>query len=140
MSSANSLVQTHVRNNIGYITLSDPTKMNALTEAMGKEFTSAVESMCTEAREQRIRACIITGQGKAFSAGGDLDWLRERHDTAPYVNKQIMFNFYNLYLCVRRIPVPTIAAINGPAIGAGMCKNTIPFVLVFSYFRYDSWL
>ena len=140
MSSVGKLVQTDVRNNIGYITLSDPAKLNALTEAMGNEFTEAVDKMCVEAQKQRIRACIITGEGKAFSAGGDLDWLRERHDTAPYLNKQIMFKFYNLYLCVRRIPVPTIAAINGPAIGAGMCMYHMMISNYMIYPRHDTGL
>jgi enoyl-CoA hydratase len=90
---------------------------------MGLEFTAAVNHMNTLAADQSIRSCIITGSGHAFSAGGDLAWLRERHDSTPYQNRLTMLKFYNLYLHVRTLTVPTIAAINGHAIGAGMCMT-----------------
>ena len=62
--------------------------------------------------------------GEAFSAGGDLKWLRERH-TVPsaYDNAKTMVDFYKRFLSVSKIPVPTIAAINGSASGAGLCMT-----------------
>lgn len=66
-------------------------------------------------------AVVITGAGKAFSAGGDYGFLRERGKDTPARNAHLMRQFYDLYLRVRKIPVPLIAAINGPAVGAGMC-------------------
>lgn len=68
-----------------------------------------------------IGAVVITGNGRAFSAGGDLGWLRLRHRDTPSRNSKIMHDFYNKFLRVRQIPVPVVAAINGPAIGAGLC-------------------
>ena len=62
--------------------------------------------------------------GAAFSAGGDLKWLRERHSAkSAYSNTKTMVDFYKRFLCISRIPVPTIAAINGAAIGAGLCMT-----------------
>lgn len=53
-----------------------------------------------------------------------MKWLRERHhEPSPYKNAKTMVDFYNMFLCVHKIPVPTIAAINGAAIGAGMCMT-----------------
>jgi enoyl-CoA hydratase/carnithine racemase len=52
-----------------------------------------------------------------------LDWLRQRHDTAPFLNSLIMVDFYNSFLCIRNVGVPTIAAVNGAAIGAGLCMT-----------------
>lgn len=92
-------------------------------EPMGVEFASAVSHMNTLAADQQIRSCVVTGSGNAFSAGGDLAWLRERHDATPYQNRLTMLKFYNLYLHIRTLTVPTIAAINGHAIGAGMCMT-----------------
>lgn len=108
---------------VGVITLSNPSHLNALTVEMGEEFKDHVKQMRDHARNQNIRACIVTGDGDAFSAGGDLNWLRERHSTSAYLNSLIMLDFYNRFLCIRDIHVPTIAAINGAAIGAGLCMT-----------------
>ncbi len=116
-------VKTSFANGIGQILLSDPKRMNALTEAMGWEFLDAIKTMQAAVDKQEIRSVIITGEGAAFSAGGDLDWLRQRSQTSAFENRRIMIQFYNFYLSVRKIGVPTIAAINGPAIGAGMCMT-----------------
>lgn len=61
--------------------------------------------------------------GDAFSAGGDLKWLRERHTMNSYQNSIIMFDFYNMFLSIRNIHCPVIACINGSAIGAGLCMT-----------------
>lgn len=122
--SFSSLVRTDILpDKTGLITLCDPSRLNALTEPMGLEFTAAVNHMNELAANQTIRSCIVTGEGHAFSAGGDLVWLRERHNCTPYQNRIIMMRFYNFYLHIRTLTVPTIAAINGHAIGAGMCMS-----------------
>lgn len=74
-------------------------------------------------QRHEIRACIVTGAGEAFSAGGNLDWLEDRHNHSPHSNYQTMIQFYNFFLSIRHLNVPTIAAINGHAIGAGMCMT-----------------
>jgi len=70
-------------------------------------------------------AVVLTGQGKAFSAGGDLDFLKARSVDTPLNNAKTMVEFYRRFLVpVRQSPVPVIAAIHGPAIGAGACLAT----------------
>uniref|UniRef100_A0A7S2GRD6 Enoyl-CoA hydratase n=1 Tax=Octactis speculum TaxID=3111310 RepID=A0A7S2GRD6_9STRA len=64
----------------------------------------------------------MTGEGRAFSAGGDLDFLRDRCRDKPERNAAVMRSFYRRFLSIRNsLTVPTISALNGPAIGAGLC-------------------
>ena len=108
------------RSDVAVVTLNAPDSLNALTEAMGNEFHDAVTD---SALRGRARALVLTGAGRAFSAGGDLRWLRARHDAAPDSNVETMRAFYAKYLSVLSgpVPIPTIAAVNGPAVGAGLC-------------------
>jgi enoyl-CoA hydratase/carnithine racemase len=70
--------------------------------------------------DKAMRALVMTGEGRAFSAGGDFGFIadRQRGDVAD--NKRVLARFYTTFLALQRLPVPTIAAINGPAVGGGM--------------------
>jgi enoyl-CoA hydratase len=74
--------------------------------------------------DESVRAVILTGAGKAFCAGGDLAMLARdagaEGATGPSMGATPR-EFYDRFLSIRRLAVPTIAAINGPAIGAGLC-------------------
>ncbi|KAI8929404.1 3-hydroxybutyryl-CoA dehydratase-like protein, mitochondrial [Entophlyctis helioformis] len=96
-----------------------PDSLNPLTAAMGEEFTQVLGDLGQSAD---VRALVLTGNGRAFSAGGDLEFLRERTRTSPMDNQAIMRAFYHRFLTpLINLPVPTIAAINGHAVGAGLC-------------------
>jgi enoyl-CoA hydratase len=103
----------------------DPDHLNAMTRAMGEAFRERISQL---AGDESIRAVVLTGEGRAFSAGGDLDMLRDQADrgaAAPGIAwrgiRDDMSTFYRLFLSIRDLPCPTIAAINGHAIGAGFC-------------------
>ncbi len=123
--STPDLVLLHRDGDVATLTLHDPDRRNAMTEAMGQALAARVADL---APDPTLRAVVLTGSGRAFSAGGDLDWIEqrarlgaERPGRARQANRDRMRNFYKLFLSVRDLPCPTVAAVNGHAIGAGLC-------------------
>jgi len=100
------------------ITLNRPDRLNALTVDMGEAFADVIDSL---RGDTDVRAVVLTGAGRAFSAGGDLEFLRARQADTPDGNAREMKAFYKRFLSMRTLGVPLVAAINGHAIGAGMC-------------------
>lgn len=102
------------------LTLSLPERRNAMTEAM----TSAwVDAMAGLRADRSVRAVVVTGEGSAFCAGGDLSWIEQGdpEGNTPDRLRAKMRPFYQSWLAIRELEVPTIAALNGAAIGAGLC-------------------
>lgn len=100
------------------VTLNRPEIRNAMDEELTSEFAEAMVALRHDAD---ARAVIITGKGSAFCAGGDLSWIQPGPDASVPEMRRKMRVFYRKFLAVRDIEVPTIAAINGPAVGAGLC-------------------
>lgn len=119
------LVRLSRDGNIATLLFDDPERRNAMSRAMGEAFRDRITELCAD---PTLRAVVVSGSGRAFSAGGDLEML-ERHaalaSAAPGRAwrgiRDEMTGFYRLFLAVRELPVPTIAAIQGAAIGAGLC-------------------
>jgi enoyl-CoA hydratase len=104
---------------VGLLTLNIPEKLNALSVAVGEEFQRVVTTVVAPHRD--LRALVVTGAGTAFSAGGDLQFLNDRQHATARENSDEMLRYYDRFLSLRRVvPVPTIAAINGAAVGAGL--------------------
>jgi len=104
------------------VRLNDPARLNSLTADMGDQFLEVVDFLCNKGAEG-LGAVVLTGTGRAFSAGGSLSFLHDRSNDSPCRNATVMRRFYERFLSMRRIPVPVIAALNGPAIGAGLCVS-----------------
>jgi enoyl-CoA hydratase/carnithine racemase len=105
---------------VGTLTLSRPDDMNAMSPEMIAELAEIAPWLADRAP---IRALIVTGEGRAFSAGGDVTWFRRGLDD-PDVDlvQQVRRGADVLHQAIvdfRRIPCPVIAAVNGPAAGAG---------------------
>jgi 2-(1,2-epoxy-1,2-dihydrophenyl)acetyl-CoA isomerase len=105
---------------IATITLNRPEKLNAYTTAMGDEVTHAFRRLH---RDETVRAVILTGAGRAFCAGVDLEHL-EAHEhgknasEGPRLGEEDFLR--KLPLEMLDYPKPIIAAINGHAVGVGM--------------------
>ncbi len=110
---------------VAIVTFNDPERRNAMTEAMGRAISEQMKAL---AEIPSLRAVVLTGAGRAFSAGGDLamiESMARKGSSNPGVEIRreiggFMRRFYDLYLSVRSLPCPTIAALNGAAIGAGL--------------------
>lgn len=89
--------------------------------AMSEQMTASWGKVMTALRADRsVRAVVVTGRDRAFCAGGDLSWLGGDPDAGVSTLRQRMLRFYRTWLSVRELAVPTIAAVNGAAIGAGL--------------------
>mmetsp|Transcript_8604 Transcript_8604/g.11896 ORF Transcript_8604/g.11896 Transcript_8604/m.11896 type:complete len:302 (-) Transcript_8604:40-945(-) len=105
-------------NGVFILKFHNPQALNALTVDMGIQFKSIVQNL---ASSPKLRCVVLTGSGKAFSAGGDLQFLLDRSNDTPHNNSIMMKQFYERFLAIRTLPVPVISAINGSAVGAGLC-------------------
>jgi len=97
---------------IATITFNDPEKLNPMSMAMSESTRLALEEC---ARDEAIRAVIITGAGRAFSAGGDLREIRQ--DVPPLLFRDGIAQVFKTVLTIVNLEKPVIAAVNGPAVG-----------------------
>lgn len=100
----------HVDKHVAVITVNDPNRRNAVTDAMSAQLRSAVER--AEA-DPGVHAVVLTGAGKAFSAGADLSEL-------GVAAEEGLLRLYDGFIAVGNCTLPTIAAVNGAAVGAGL--------------------
>lgn len=103
---------------IAVLTLTDSARKNAMSVALGDAFLDAIAQVIANAR---VRAVVITGANSTFSAGGDLNMLEQLKTYSSEDAKNFMLNFYSKFLSITELSIPTIAAVQGPAIGAGLC-------------------
>ena len=105
-----SLVELDVNNGVATLTLNAPNERNTLTAPMVAEIVAAMDAL--EADES-VGAVVVTGAGSAFCAGANLGNLAEADETS-------LGRIYEGFLRIARSPLPTLAAVNGAAVGAGM--------------------
>jgi enoyl-CoA hydratase len=103
-------VLVDIADRVATITVNDPDRRNAVTADISRALRAAIEA--AEADTQ-VHAVVVTGAGKAFCAGADLTALGEAAEDGLRV-------IYDGFLAVANCALPTIAAVNGAAVGAGL--------------------
>ncbi len=114
---------THLRverpsDGVALLMLDNPDQRNAMSDTMTAAWTSAVADL---AGDSSVRVVVVTGAGPAFCSGGNTSWIAGEPDATVDELRTRMLPFYRAWLSIRSLEVPTIAAVNGPAIGAGLC-------------------
>jgi enoyl-CoA hydratase/carnithine racemase len=112
-----SLVSLRTERSITAIRLNRPEYLNAMSQAMAREFAAAVR----RASREKSKVIILEAAGPAFCAGGDLAFIEENMKRAKASLAPIMKRFYGDFLSIREVPQVTIAKIHGTAVGAGLC-------------------
>jgi enoyl-CoA hydratase/carnithine racemase len=103
---------------VAVVTLAYPERRNAMSAPM----TRSWQRLMGQLRYDRaVRCVVVTGEGRAFCSGGDTGWIGSEPDATVDALRDRMLPFYRAWLSIRDLEVPTIAAVNGAAIGAGMC-------------------
>jgi enoyl-CoA hydratase len=116
-------VRPHLRvdrrdDGVAVLTLDNPDQRNAMSDEMTASWVAVVDDL---AADRDLRAVVVTGAGSAFCSGGNTGWIASEPDATVDHLRTRMVAFYRAWLSIRRLEVPTIAAVNGPAIGAGLC-------------------
>lgn len=101
-----------------WVTLNRPEAMNAMSPALTADLAKAVDAL---ERDPRVRVVVITGAGRAFSAGGDLKSFREAVASGRYAEFIAgLRQSQALFRRIEALPCPVIAAVNGAAVAGGL--------------------
>ena len=116
-----SLLKIETADHVTTLTLDRPDTMNPLgATGDGDAFAAACDAINAD---MAVRCVILTGAGRAFSAGGDIKAMKERTGTfggtAPEISDGYRNNIHKVLRALYGLRVPLIAAVNGPAIGLG---------------------
>jgi enoyl-CoA hydratase len=113
-------VKTDIAEGVAVVTLDAPDRRNALTLPMVDEVTAALDAVESD---PTVGAIVVTGTAPAFCAGADLSHLGESQ-------REGLLRIYEGFLRIGRSPLPTIAAVNGAAVGAGVNLALVCDVIV----------
>lgn len=102
---------------VAVLTLDDADRRNALSRPMVDDIVTAVEELETD---DSVGALVVTGAPPAFCAGADLSDLADSGDDDDEAAAAALRAIYEGFLRVARSSLPTVAAVNGPAVGAGL--------------------
>ena len=113
--------QTIADGRVRTVTLNRPDRRNALSPEMQAELIVAME----QAARDRCRVLVLTGAGEAFCSGLDLAVLRTMTDASDMDHRAHAANVARMFRVLYELPIPTIAAVRGPAIAGGTGLATI---------------
>jgi 2-(1,2-epoxy-1,2-dihydrophenyl)acetyl-CoA isomerase len=115
MNSYTSLSFEVDADRIGLLTLRCPAQHNSLNETLKAELRQLMSAL---AHDRELAALVITGEGRSFCSGGDLQHLKNTERTAD-LDRRRLYGLHDWVQPLMNLELPVIAAVNGPAIGAG---------------------
>jgi len=123
-----------VQDDIATVTLNRPQKLNAYTTLMGNELTHAYEYL---SKREDVRVVIMTGAGRGFCSGADVGAvfqkdINQRSTSETPRGGEVVHPRSGLHYALRNCAKPTIAAINGPAVGIGLTLTLLQDIRIMA--------
>jgi enoyl-CoA hydratase/carnithine racemase len=110
-------IKARIESGVGVLTLNRPKQYNAMTPEMMSEVMTLLDAWTSD---DRVRVLLIDAEGRGFSAGGDLDFLDTLTKMTPnQIRSEVYTYFATGIKKIKTFPKPTVAAVNGAAVGAG---------------------
>lgn len=121
------MIKYEIKNEIGILTLNRPEKRNALHPELVKQMKTQLNET---AEDKSVKVLIITGEGKAFCAGADLEYLNEMKNYSSLENEKDSRELAELFVTIYNFPKPVIAAVNGAAVAGGCGLASVCDIIV----------
>ena len=109
-------LQISIKDNIAYILLNRPERLNSFDIKLGEELYNALKEIH---KKQEIRAVVLKGTGKGFCGGGDVKEMYDAEDKSKFL-RDLTKAIHRCVIEMRTMEKPVIAAVNGAAFGAGL--------------------
>lgn len=116
------VIETEVRDRVGYITLNRPERRNALSYAMVTQLKQALSQW---QQDPAVRIVVLRAKGPVFCSGADIEYLQKLQDYTFQENLTDSLNLMELYMMMYRYPKPLIAQVEGPALAGGAGLVTV---------------
>lgn len=110
-------IKVKISNYVAFVTLSRPEIHNAFNSLMIEELTTAFKLL---ENDEEVRVIVLTGKGKSFSAGADINYMRESKEFTYEENEDDALRLEELFYTIYKTPKPVIGRINGSAFGGGI--------------------
>lgn len=111
------MIEVERQGAIAFVWLARPAVHNAFNASLIAELTNAFQTLGTE---PEIRAIVLGGRGKSFSAGADAEWMRQQGAASLEENRADAARLAKLFQTIAECPKPTVARVHGAAIGGGV--------------------
>ena len=121
------MIKFEIKDEIGILSLNRPEKRNALHPELVKQMK---DKLIEIERDNLVKVLIITGEGKAFCAGADLEYLNQLKGYSSIENETDSRELAELFLMLHTFPKPVIAAVNGAAIAGGCGLASVCDIIV----------
>jgi methylglutaconyl-CoA hydratase len=112
-----SSVMARIENGVGTLALNRPREMNALDADTARAIVDALEGFAADAA---VRVLVVTGEGPAFSAGGDFNWVLTWPKLDPITRRVGADALMGAIQAIHDFPKPSIARVHGAAVGGGI--------------------